>query len=168
MSVIGNLLDRTERVFRRYRWKTFRDRFPSKGYEEQRNETKFVDLLKDSDLVELNNILDWNCFTVDCVGRRFGNVAWQGKRSEPEVIPDRRIQLLHDPVIYQVHGQIIGRVVPVNRNRTGTAVLCDVGMVTRHPKSDGHELAVLQRLDLQGVADAVALLFFARPFSRAG
>jgi putative peptidoglycan lipid II flippase len=93
---MGKLLDGMQRVIHRYRRKTFRDHLPSKGYEEQRNEIKFVDLLKDSDLVELNNILDWNCFTLDRSGRRFGNAAWQEKRSRPEVIPDRRILLLHD------------------------------------------------------------------------
>ena len=89
-------LDSVERVFHYYRRKDFRDHLPSKGYEHQRNQIKFVDFLKDSDLVELNNILDWNCFTVDGHGRRFGSAAWHEKRSAPEVIPDRRVLLLHN------------------------------------------------------------------------
>jgi hypothetical protein len=84
------------RVIHRYRRKKFRERIPFKGYAEQRNETKFVDLLNDADLIELNSILDWNCFTVDRHGRRFGNAAWNGKRHTPEVIPDRRILLLNN------------------------------------------------------------------------
>ena len=84
------------RFIRRYWRKHFRDRVLLKGYQEQRNEIKFVDLLSDSDLIELNDILNWNCFTVDRHGRRFGNAAWQGKRNKPEVIPDRRILLLND------------------------------------------------------------------------
>ena len=96
---MGKFLDsiqRARRAIHGYRRKNFRDRLPLKGYEEERNEIKFVDLLSDSDLIELNNILNWNCFTVDRHGRRFGNAAWQGKRSKPEVIPDRRILLLND------------------------------------------------------------------------
>jgi 2-polyprenyl-3-methyl-5-hydroxy-6-metoxy-1,4-benzoquinol methylase len=96
MSAIGYLLDTMQRVFHRHGSQAYRDRFPLRGYEEQRNKIKFVDHLTDSDLVELNNILDWNCFTVDHGGRRFGNAAWQGKRSAPEVIPDRRIVLLNE------------------------------------------------------------------------
>jgi len=85
---MGKLLDSIQRAgsaIHGYRRKNFRDRLPLKGYEEERNEIKFVDLLRDSDLIELNSILNWNCFTVDRHGRRFGNAAWQGKRSEPEV-----------------------------------------------------------------------------------
>ncbi len=93
---MGKFVDSMQKVIHRYRRKSFRNVLPLKGYEEQRNEIKFVDLLMDSDLVELNNIFDWNCFTLDRHGRRFGNAAWQGKRSKPEIIPDRRILLLND------------------------------------------------------------------------
>jgi tRNA (mo5U34)-methyltransferase len=93
---MAKFLDSLQRVIHRYRRKTFRDGLPIKGYEEQRNEIKFLDMLGDSDLIELNNILNWNCFTLDRGGRRFGNAAWQGKRSSPEVIPDSRILLLND------------------------------------------------------------------------
>lgn len=51
---------------------------------------KHVDYLSDEDLIELNNILDWNSFLLDTNGRRFGNVAWSGKRTEPQIIPDPR------------------------------------------------------------------------------
>jgi tRNA (mo5U34)-methyltransferase len=48
-------------------------------------------MLTDADLEELNRILEWNCFTVDGRGRRFGSAAWRGKRTHPQVIPDPRI-----------------------------------------------------------------------------
>jgi tRNA (mo5U34)-methyltransferase len=96
MGKFRDSIRKARRVIHRYRRKRFRDLLPLKGYQEQRNETKFVDLLSDSDLLELNDILNWHCFTVDRHGRRFGNAAWQGKRSKPEVIPDRRILLLKD------------------------------------------------------------------------
>jgi 2-polyprenyl-3-methyl-5-hydroxy-6-metoxy-1,4-benzoquinol methylase len=96
MSAIEQVRDTMERVFHRYRWKIFRERFPAKGYDEQRNEIKFVDHLTDSELAELNNILNWNCFTVDRDGRRFGKPAWQGKRNTPEAIRDYRVVLLNE------------------------------------------------------------------------
>jgi len=43
----------------------------AKGFEPQ-DGARFVDLLSDADLAELNKLLDWKCFTVDCKGRRFG------------------------------------------------------------------------------------------------
>lgn len=89
-------IQRAGRTIHGYRRINFRDRLPLKGYEEERNEIKFVDLLSDSDLIELNNILNWNCFAVDSHGRRFGNAAWEGKRSAPQAIPDRRILLMND------------------------------------------------------------------------
>ncbi len=69
---------------------------PLTGYTEHRNTTKFIDGLSDGDLVRLNHLLHWQCFTVDRHGRRFGNAAWEGKRSEPQIIPDKRIVLMHD------------------------------------------------------------------------
>lgn len=47
--------------------------------------------LSDKDLEELNKKLDWNCFITDGKGRRFGSVAWNNKRVEPQAIPDKRI-----------------------------------------------------------------------------
>jgi 2-polyprenyl-3-methyl-5-hydroxy-6-metoxy-1,4-benzoquinol methylase len=69
---------------------------PFTGYEEQRNEIKFIDFLTDEDLQELNNILRWNCFVVDSHGRRFGNQARSNKRNTPQIIPDRRIVLMDE------------------------------------------------------------------------
>ena len=50
-----------------------------------------VDGLDDHALAQLNVLLPWNCFVIDSHGRRFGNLAWSTKRSEPQVIPDPRI-----------------------------------------------------------------------------
>jgi 2-polyprenyl-3-methyl-5-hydroxy-6-metoxy-1,4-benzoquinol methylase len=72
------------------------EELPFKGFDEQRNAIKFVDFLSDEDLQELNNILKWNCFVVDSNGRRFGNLAWRGKRNTPQIIPDRRILLMNE------------------------------------------------------------------------
>lgn len=71
-------------------------RLPLKGYKEHLNEIKLLESLSDDDLKKLNRLLSWNCFVVDQHGRRFGNAAWRGKRSEPQVVPDRRISLLND------------------------------------------------------------------------
>ncbi|MBW4644604.1 MAG: DUF1698 domain-containing protein [Goleter apudmare HA4340-LM2] len=72
------------------------EELPFKGFDEQRNAIKFVDFLSDEDLQELNNILKWNCFVVDTNGRRFGNLAWHGKRNTPQIIPDRKILLMNE------------------------------------------------------------------------
>jgi SAM-dependent methyltransferase len=61
---------------------------PFDGYTEHRYATPYVDCLSDADLQELNRSLNWNCFTVDSHGRRFGAPAWAGKRSEAQIIPD--------------------------------------------------------------------------------
>jgi 2-polyprenyl-3-methyl-5-hydroxy-6-metoxy-1,4-benzoquinol methylase len=70
--------------------------FPLSGFTDNKNEIKFVDFLNDHDLKELNSILKWNCFVVDSNGRRFGDQAWNGKRSTPQIIPDRRIALMNE------------------------------------------------------------------------
>jgi tRNA (mo5U34)-methyltransferase len=57
---------------------------------------KWVDLLSDKELSELNRLLNWQCYVLDGHGRQFGNIAWGGKRSEPQVIPDRRIALMNE------------------------------------------------------------------------
>lgn len=62
----------------------------------ERNDIAFVDALSDAELATLNELLDWNCFVSDARGRRFGNAAWEGKRCEPQSIPDARIRLLHE------------------------------------------------------------------------
>jgi SAM-dependent methyltransferase len=75
-----------------------RGRVPSRGYTTSLNQIRFVDQLGDEDLAELNELLDWKSFVADRHGRRFGNVAWAGKRQEPQVIPDPRIVLLHEQI----------------------------------------------------------------------
>jgi tRNA (mo5U34)-methyltransferase len=72
--------------------------FPFHGFDKGRNTIPFVDGLSDSDLMELNQLLDWNCFVADAHGRRFGNVAWSGKRVDPQSIPDYRHLLLNDRI----------------------------------------------------------------------
>lgn len=57
---------------------------------------KWVDLLTDKELSELNRLLNWQCYVLDGHGRLFGNIAWGGKRSEPQTIPDRRIALMNE------------------------------------------------------------------------
>ena len=74
----------------------FQSALPLKGFQQQLLKTPFVDPLSDADLIELNTLLKWKCFTVDRKGRRFGNAAWKGKRCEPQIIPDRRILLMHE------------------------------------------------------------------------
>jgi SAM-dependent methyltransferase len=69
---------------------------PLGGYDEHRHPIPFVDPLSDQDLAELNRLLRWHAFTVDSHGRRFGGVAWQGKRDRPQVIPDPRIVRMHE------------------------------------------------------------------------
>ncbi|NEQ48937.1 MAG: DUF1698 domain-containing protein [Leptolyngbya sp. SIO3F4] len=86
------------------RWQRFygkifpktRAALPFKGYEHNQLKTPFIDILSDSELQELNQLLRWSCFTVDSHGRRFGNQAWSGKRTEPQTIPDRRLDILHE------------------------------------------------------------------------
>jgi SAM-dependent methyltransferase len=67
---------------------------PLGGYSENRHSILHVDSLSDDDLSRLNQLLPWKAFTVDRHGRRFGGVAWLGKRDQPEPVPDRRTLLL--------------------------------------------------------------------------
>ena len=83
-------------AIRDYRQKRFRSRQPLKGYTSGLNEIQYVDPLSDADLVRLNKMLQWSCFTVDRHGRRFGNATSTAKRNDPEIIPDRRTLLLHE------------------------------------------------------------------------
>jgi 2-polyprenyl-3-methyl-5-hydroxy-6-metoxy-1,4-benzoquinol methylase len=57
--------------------------------------TRYIDPLSDADLKRLNDMLPWQCFTLDAKGRRFGKPASAIKRSRPQVIPDRRIAELN-------------------------------------------------------------------------
>ena len=69
---------------------------PLAGYTEHRHQIPFVDPLSDDELSALNALLPWNAFTVDRHGRRFGGVAWAGKRDRPQEIPDRRVLMLEE------------------------------------------------------------------------
>jgi tRNA (mo5U34)-methyltransferase len=55
-----------------------------------------VDRLSDSQLEELNRILDWNSFIVDGRGRRFGGAALLRRADKAERIPNRRTLLMHE------------------------------------------------------------------------
>lgn len=65
--------------------------FPYAGFEENKVDSGFVEFISDADLVRLNQMLPWKCFTADIKGRRFGNRAWKGKREVPQMVPDPRI-----------------------------------------------------------------------------
>lgn len=64
---------------------------PFDGFTERRVPSGHVEALADDDLKRLNDMLPWMCFTADTRGRRFGNIAWKGKRETPQVVPDNRI-----------------------------------------------------------------------------
>ena len=91
-----SFLETVKKAIRDYRQKRFQTKQALKGYTDGLNEIQYVDLLSDADLVRLNGMLKWNCFTVDRHGRRFGNAASAEKRNDPEIIPDRRIMLLNE------------------------------------------------------------------------
>jgi hypothetical protein len=55
-----------------------------------------LDLISDSELHNLNQLLPWACFTVDSRGRRVGRPFAEHKRNDPQVIPDFRIVDLDD------------------------------------------------------------------------
>ena len=67
---------------------------PLHGWEPASSPSPLLDALSDAELVELNALLPWNCFTVDARGRRFGAAAAVGKRDRPQAIPDPRIVAL--------------------------------------------------------------------------
>ncbi len=69
---------------------------PLHGWSEGRVATPIVDGLCDEDLEALNRLLPWRCFTVDGRGRRFGDIAWSGKRGVPQLVPDPRIVRMHE------------------------------------------------------------------------
>lgn len=81
---------------RKYRKRMLARKLPFKGYVPSPLVVKYVDILNDEDLAELNNMLHWNCFTSDSHGRRFGMAAWGSKRDKPETIPDQRIVMMND------------------------------------------------------------------------
>jgi tRNA (mo5U34)-methyltransferase len=69
---------------------------PLHGYPPSEINSKYLNLLDDEDLKDLNEILDWNCFISDNSGRRFGMAAWGTKRTVVQAIPDPRIVKMHD------------------------------------------------------------------------
>lgn len=85
------------RSFLRKREKTLVNRkLPFKGFAPSTEAVKYIDILEDEELLQLNKMFDWNCFTVDSHGRRFGMAAWGSKRINPELIPDPRIVKFHE------------------------------------------------------------------------
>lgn len=72
--------------------------FPLSGWKPSALEAPLVDELNDAQLEQLNAILPFRCFTVDKRGRRFGNPAGAKKRVEPQELPDRRVEMLHQEV----------------------------------------------------------------------
>jgi len=81
---------------RKLQKKILNRKLPLKGYVPSTMAVKYIDMLEDEDLIQLNNMLDWNCFTVDSYGRRLGMIAWGNKRNTPEIIPDRRIVMMNN------------------------------------------------------------------------
>jgi hypothetical protein len=65
-------------------------------YDDGRISIPGVELLGDEELEQLNELLPWHCFTVDSSGRPFGKPAWEGKRADPQKIPDPRIELFDE------------------------------------------------------------------------
>lgn len=85
-----------------------KETLPLEGFTESRINSGIVEFLSSEDLVRLNALLPWMCFTADEKGRRFGNAAWKGKRNRPQNIPDKRIVEfdrrfeLHDKSVLEV------------------------------------------------------------------
>jgi len=69
-----------------------------KGWPPSPTPLPLLDMLSDEQLDEINHLLDFNCFTVDGRGRRFGLPAGPKKRRKPQEIPDRRITQLDEMV----------------------------------------------------------------------
>lgn len=90
MDILRRSLARVRRLVRR----ALSPGLPLNGFEPARTPAPWLDRLTDDQLARLNRLLPWNAFTVDARGRRFGNAAWAGKRSEPQPIPDPRILLM--------------------------------------------------------------------------
>lgn len=65
-------------------------------YDEGRVATPLLEHLTDDDVRTLNELLPWQCFTVDSQGRPFGRAAREGKRTEPQPVPDPRILRFHE------------------------------------------------------------------------
>ncbi len=76
---------------KRFFTKAKRPQVAKNGFVENATNSGYVEHLTDSELDRLNSLLPWMCFTADQKGRRFGNLAWQGKRELAQEIPDQRI-----------------------------------------------------------------------------
>jgi tRNA (mo5U34)-methyltransferase len=66
-----------------------------KGFVENATYSGQVENLTDDELDRLNTLLPWMCFTADEKGRRFGDMAWRGKREQAQEVPDQRIVKLN-------------------------------------------------------------------------
>lgn len=53
----------------------------------------YVEQLDDEELAVVNGLLPWRCYTIDGHGRRLGDRARSGKRENPQVIPDWRVEI---------------------------------------------------------------------------
>jgi len=73
------------KIFRR------EDKLPVSGFTPTLIGPSQLEHLSDDDFSRINEILPWKCFTSDGHGRRFGNLAWKGKRDNLQSIPDPRI-----------------------------------------------------------------------------
>ena len=94
-SVLGHMVGGLRSALS-YRMRSLaRSRVPLAGYTENRHQIALIEALSDDDLTRLNDLLQWNAFTVDSRGRRFGGLSWAGKRDRPQEVPDRRILLLN-------------------------------------------------------------------------
>jgi hypothetical protein len=72
---------------------------PLDGFLDSKNDILYVNYLSDEELEELNTLLPWKAFVADSNGRRFGNMAWAGKRITPQPVPDPRHALLSDRIL---------------------------------------------------------------------
>lgn len=96
MKIYDKGLVYVKNLLRSFKKKNVNSKLPLKGYTPSLTQNFFIDDLTDSDLIKINKVFDWNSFTADTKGRRFGGVAWGNKRVNPEMIPDRRIAMMND------------------------------------------------------------------------
>lgn len=68
----------------------------ARATDQDRTPTPFLELLPDWQLDQLNEILSWNCYTVDSLGRKFGKPHGRNKRPNAQTVPDRRILSMHN------------------------------------------------------------------------